>query len=997
MSDPFDTEALRDSVLRAWEASPTRFREDANAEEDLRLGGYRDRLLVELAQNAADAAGAGGVLRVDLAEGELRAANTGDPLTSEGVAALSSLRASAKRDGASAGRFGVGFAAVLAVSDEPRVLSTTGGVAFSARRTREEASALRGPAEEITARGGAVPVLRLAWPLSEEPADGFATEVRLPLREGVDGGALLDALAEQVPDLLLALPALSEIGLGGRTWRREDLDGDRVVVHGPDGSDRWQLHRASGTLPDSVVADQAAEARHRSAWWVCWAVPLDSDGSPVALSNDVLHAPTPTEERLSVPARLLASVPMEPDRRHAATSAATDAVLTSAADSYPGLLRKLARADRAVMVPVPGFPLSDVDDQLRRAVVDRLRVEAWLPDAEGGEVPPARARVLDHASPELVDVLADVVPGLLVAELAEARQAMSTLEVRRLGVADVIDAVSGLERPASWWHRLYGALDPVERADTRIRDELGALPVPLADGRTVVGPRDVLLADEDGGAAAGLSELDIAGLRIAAPEAAHPLLERLGARRAGAVELLDAPPLVEAVERSVSDAEVGMDTGRLADAVLGLAETAGARNWLGALALPDAEGGVRRADELLLPGAALHDVLDAEAVGGDGPLGVLDADFAKRWSPELLRSAGVLDAFAVVAEEEPAEPYDTLADAERWWSEREAAAGPDQWPPARFVGVRDLDLVADDAWPEAITLLASRPDSLDALREPGGYSSWWIARFATLGTRAPQFWRLPHANDLEGLYDPAPDVGLTDDQLLLAGVRDRLRVDDAADAADVTQRLGDTGRQIRAGTAMRAHRALADAVAAGVVDPHEAEPPRAVRSVSGAVVGAERAVVLDEPWLIGVFEPPLVVAGGSPDAFDAEALAELFDISLASEQGPMRVETGEQGGTLAGAAAVTQEWSQVGRVPVACELLGVPVPPGEVTMQDGLSVHAPTGQHSVHWWVDEAGTVYAQRTPDGLGRALAWAAGRWSERFALTALLTDPEASTLLR
>jgi len=46
--------------------SPTRFREDANAEEDLRLGGYRDRLLVELAQNAADAAGSGGVLRCPL-------------------------------------------------------------------------------------------------------------------------------------------------------------------------------------------------------------------------------------------------------------------------------------------------------------------------------------------------------------------------------------------------------------------------------------------------------------------------------------------------------------------------------------------------------------------------------------------------------------------------------------------------------------------------------------------------------------------------------------------------------------------------------------------------------------------------------------------------------------------------------------------------------------------------------------------------------------------
>lgn len=55
-ADPFGTARLRRGVLDAWGAGPARFREDANAEEDLALGGYRDRLVVELAQNAADAA-----------------------------------------------------------------------------------------------------------------------------------------------------------------------------------------------------------------------------------------------------------------------------------------------------------------------------------------------------------------------------------------------------------------------------------------------------------------------------------------------------------------------------------------------------------------------------------------------------------------------------------------------------------------------------------------------------------------------------------------------------------------------------------------------------------------------------------------------------------------------------------------------------------------------------------------------------------------------------
>src|SRR6185312_8920666 len=111
--DPFDTAALRARVLMAWAESPARFREDANAEEDLVRGGYRDRLLVELAQNAADAAvraGVPGRLRLELSDADgcvLRAANTGAPLDAEGVEALATLRASAKRDdAATVGRFG---------------------------------------------------------------------------------------------------------------------------------------------------------------------------------------------------------------------------------------------------------------------------------------------------------------------------------------------------------------------------------------------------------------------------------------------------------------------------------------------------------------------------------------------------------------------------------------------------------------------------------------------------------------------------------------------------------------------------------------------------------------------------------------------------------------------------------------------------------------------------------------------------------------------------
>ena len=230
MDDPFGTAALRTAVLDAWAASPTRFREDANAEEDLRLGGYADTWFVELAQNAADR-GQGRRRRGRLRGGrcgrraELRVANTGAPLTAAGVAALASLRASAKRDDAGAvGRFGVGFAAVLAVSAEPRVVSTSGAVAFSADRTAAAIADLPGPAAEL-ARRDAPPVLRLVWPSAEHPPDGFATEVRLPLRAGADGAALLAHARSAASDLLLALPALVEIDVDGHVVRRAERDG----------------------------------------------------------------------------------------------------------------------------------------------------------------------------------------------------------------------------------------------------------------------------------------------------------------------------------------------------------------------------------------------------------------------------------------------------------------------------------------------------------------------------------------------------------------------------------------------------------------------------------------------------------------------------------------------------------------------------------------------------------------------------------------------------
>ncbi|MBB5956520.1 hypothetical protein FHS29_003106 [Saccharothrix tamanrassetensis] len=938
--DPFGTEALRESVLAAWRGSPTRFREDANAEEDLRLGGYRDRLLVELAQNASDAAGdTPGVLRLSVVDGELRAANTGAPLTASGVAALASLRASAK-SADTVGQFGVGFAAVLAVTDAPRVVSTSGGVLFSASRTRQAVPEL------ASARGGDVPVLRLVWPTDEaDLPTGFDTEVRLPLK--VDAAPLLAEFAEQVPDLLLALPGLRRVEVGADAWERTD-DDDVVVLTGPAGSARWRVHRVGGELPSTLV--QGVESRPQ--WTVCWAWPMDEP-----LTGDVLHAPTPTDEKMSLPARLIATLPVEPSRRRILAGTAATYVLDQAARAYPDLVAALPAIERTSLVPLPGFPLSEVDGVLREGILSALRKASWLPLASGDWTAPTTAKVLDAPSEDLVELLEDVVPGLLDAELThpEHAKALAALEVPRMPVSEVVEALAGVGGDPEWWHQVYEALSPLADVDSTAREDMGGLPVPLADGRLVSSPRGVLILSSD-------IHVELSGMRIAHPEAAHPLLLRLGATEAGPSELLDSDAVREAVHRSLDDP--AMDGPDLVRTVLSLVGQAGGRPWLGELALPDTSGEWRRADELALPDSALLSVLEPDA-----PISVLHESVATEWPRSVLTAVGVMDGFTVVEDDTPTEPDHDLADEGYWWD------GADE-PPTRVLGIRDLDLVARDKWPDALRMMAADPTTWRAVTEPDGYTAWWLARYATIQGAPLNSWRLPGATGLDGLYDVVPDVDLPPHVLAAAGVRTSLAVLDEDDVTDLLARLGDPKRTLSDALVLRVHAALAE-----VADSVSVEPPDRVRALTGEAVPADDVVVLDLPWLLGVLPGSQVLAAEG----SAEVLAELLALPLASEE--ITGEVADEGDEVV--------WAELGAVRLACDLLGVDLPTTPVIVHDNLTVTSEGEDHEVSWWVAD-GIPHASDTPEGLARALAWATNRWPDRHTFAALITDPTPTVLL-
>jgi len=336
--DAFGTAALRAAVLEAWRALPARLREDANTEEDHARGYYRDRVLVELAQNASDAAiraGVPGHLLLRLARtadgAVLVAANTGEPLTAQGVASLASMRASAKRDGRTVGRFGVGFAAVRAVSDEIGVLSTSGGVRFSLGDTAAALAAasadVPGLADEVRRRDGSLPALRLPWPAEGVPPTGYDTAVVLELRDELAADEVAGLLAGVDDALLLGLPGLVEIV----------VEDDERIRRLADVERRWMVTTSEGELPLALLADRPVEERDARAWRVTWAVPRDGQDWP-----RVVHAPTPTDDALTLPALLVATLPLDPTRRHVAAGRLTDALLDRAAEAYAALAARVA-------------------------------------------------------------------------------------------------------------------------------------------------------------------------------------------------------------------------------------------------------------------------------------------------------------------------------------------------------------------------------------------------------------------------------------------------------------------------------------------------------------------------------------------------------------------------------------------------------------------------------------------------------------------------------
>lgn len=275
-------------VLDTYRVDPRLIEEHANGERRITQGGYGDRQVYELVQNAADELrkDAGGEISVVLTPTHLYCANEGSPFTPQGADTILRMGVSRKRGG-QIGRFGVGIKSVLSVSDAPQFFSRSGCFGFDREWSAEEIRGVHPEAEET-------PVLRMGRPLDlrrslaadpvlAELMKWATTVVRLPLKP-----ESVQRLGSDLRNFPVEFPLFSShVGTVTLEDRRvvppvrrtisQMVDGGRHTLQeersdGSDVTSQWRVFTRT-VRPSRSALESAGELHDRPEIDLSWAVP----------------------------------------------------------------------------------------------------------------------------------------------------------------------------------------------------------------------------------------------------------------------------------------------------------------------------------------------------------------------------------------------------------------------------------------------------------------------------------------------------------------------------------------------------------------------------------------------------------------------------------------------------------------------------------------------------------------------------------------------------
>ncbi|MFE5207401.1 sacsin N-terminal ATP-binding-like domain-containing protein [Streptomyces sp. NPDC056600] len=410
-----EVDSIAERAISAYRANPHLVTEHANQEESIRVGGYSNRTLLELVQNAADAMsgsseheeGAGRVeIVLDLHNDTLYCANAGRPFSKSGLTTLTHAHISGKR-GDEIGRFGLGFKSVLAVTETPQVFSRSVSFEFNSDKAK---AALR----SVGASAARLPALRIATrldaateftkdPVLAELAKWAVTVVRLPRASKLKN--LKEEIEKFRSEFLLFVTAVREVRLrvigehGFSTSHvSRDLGDGRFRVERPNG-DHEEWYVASGMhSPSPEARNEVGQAVSRDQMKVTVALPARFSQQRIG----EFWSYFPLQDKTSASALFNAPWSVNDDRTTLLENNYNREILTTLSEMFVEILPRVVSADDPAAhldyMPARGRETHSFGDgMLCQHIPRQCAKQALVPDSRGAMRLPQNLRPLDFA------------------------------------------------------------------------------------------------------------------------------------------------------------------------------------------------------------------------------------------------------------------------------------------------------------------------------------------------------------------------------------------------------------------------------------------------------------------------------------------------------------------------------------------------------------------------------------------------------------------------
>ena len=395
---------LRTARLEAYAKFKADIREHHGIEQTVLAGGYGYRQVLELVQNGADAIleaheyglplANGCRIHVILRDSKLYVANTGAPLSEEGIEALLMSHSSPKR-GNQIGRFGLGFKSLLRLGGKIDLFTKpSGGIRFEPERCRQELKEMFNVPD--------APGLRLAWPLVEADRDGDEVLRELSwadtiVRAEICATDLLGHLRQEIrafPSeflLFLPVPVVLQLDDGAGPERNLSVepDGDESALVAGGEKSRWRVEKCDVRITDPRAIGDATHIHARDSVPLAWAIPLEGKREESGRFWFAFPTHTPTY----LPGILNAPWKLNSDRQSIIGGEWNSALMSEAARLVADFLPKLSTPIDPGRVldafPRQMQPADEIAKPLVESLWGKLKSAIVIPDA-AGTLRPAR-------------------------------------------------------------------------------------------------------------------------------------------------------------------------------------------------------------------------------------------------------------------------------------------------------------------------------------------------------------------------------------------------------------------------------------------------------------------------------------------------------------------------------------------------------------------------------------------------------------------------------